>query len=502
MLSQIILVALGLISRKVFINSLGAEYLGINGLLTNVLSMLSLVESGIGVSIVYHLYKPLAEGNKKEIIALVQLYKRLYSALAILVLVLSLVIYPIVIRVIGDEKDLLYISIVYFIFVARNIISYLYAHKWSLIGADQKGYVLDGIKIGFNVVTLIARIIILKLTQSYIIYLMAEIILLVIQNIYNGRIVDKRYPYIKTKEKYKIANEVRKNIIKNVKALFLHNIGGYIVNGTDNLLIGGLISVKVVGLYANYTLIINQLAMLLSPILGGINASVGNLIALEKKEKKYSIFKVTYLVNFWMYSVMVIFLFNLLEPFINWWIGEGYLLDRKTYYIVLFNFYMMGMRISISTFKHKAGIFAEDRYVPLIEAALNLGASLLFVQWIGLAGVFLGTTLSTLATVFWNVPRLVYKHVFNEPVRHYFITYFFYAGLTLVVLFLTTFVCTRVGEGKGLMTLVLKGIVCISLPNLIYITIFFKTDEFKYLYNVFKAGISHFRGLLLKNISC
>ena len=236
-----------------------------------------------------------------------------------------------------------------------------------MINADQKGYVLARINIIFTIVTLGVRIIILNITKSYILYLSIEIIIIMIQNVFNSHVVDKYYPYIKSKEKIELDKATKENIVKNVKALFLHNIGGYCVNGTDNILISIFINLKTVGLYSNYTMVIGQLGNLVTPILGGINASVGNLIATESKDKSYEVFKVTYLVNFWIYSFCVIFLFNLLEPFINWWIGIGFLIDKLTFVVVLVNFYITGMRISISTFKNKAGIFVQDKYMPLID---------------------------------------------------------------------------------------------------------------------------------------
>lgn len=489
MLSQIVIILLGFISRKVFINSLGSEYLGINGLMSNVLSLLGLVESGIGVSIVYNLYKPLAENDERKVISLIQLYKKTYIVLSIVVFTLSLVIYPIMLKVVKSSETTVYITIIYFIFVLRNIISYLYAHKWSLINADQKGYVLVKYNIVFNIVTLLARIAILSITQNYIAYLLIEIMILVFQNIFNGRVVDKRYPYIKTKEIIPVEKETKNNIIKNVRALFLHNIGGYCVNGTDNILISAFINLKTVGLYSNYTMIIGQLSSLISPILGGINASVGNLIATESEDKSHQIFKVAYLVNFWIYSISVIFLYNTLEPFLNWWIGEGYLIDRFTFIIVLLNFYITGMRASISTFKNKAGIFVQDKYVPLIEAVINLGISIILVKYFGLVGIFLGTTISTLSIVFWNVPRLVYKYVFKYSLKEYFIKYFIYFILTIIVGGITTQVCNLLIEGTTFVILCIKGVICLIIPNIIYGLLFYRTKEFKYLVNAFRNVI-------------
>ena len=314
-MTQIVIVLLGFISRKVFIDSLGAEYLGINGLLTNVLSMLSLVEGGIGVSIVYNLYKPLAEDDKSKIIALVQLYKKIYGILAILVFALGMCLYPFLGSFINEGEEINFLFIVYLIFVIKNVISYLNAHKWSLINADQKGYILAKYNLIFTVTTTISRIVILKFTQNYILYLLIELLIIIIQNIWNGRIVNIRYPYIKTKEKYDVDADIKENLKTNVKAIFLHNIGSYCVFGTDNLLISALVNLKTVGLYSNYTMIMNQLAALVNPVISSIGASIGNLIVTEDNKKVYEIFNVTYLINFWIYSLSVIFLYNLLINF-------------------------------------------------------------------------------------------------------------------------------------------------------------------------------------------
>ncbi|EOU1563263.1 oligosaccharide flippase family protein [Clostridium perfringens] len=488
-LAQIIVIFLGFISRKVFLDSLGTEYLGINGLLTNILSMLSLVEGGIGVSITYNLYKPLSEKNEEKIIALIQLYKKLYGILAIFIFLLSLTLYPFLGIIIKDTQEVPFVGLIYFIFVIKNMISYLNAHKWALINADQKGYVLVKYDLLFNIINTIAKIIILLITKNYILYLLIEAGIFVIQNLWNGRIVNKRYSYIKTRKRYFVEKDVKENLITNVKALFLHNIGTYCVFGTDNLLISAFISVKMVGLYSNYTMIIGQLASLLKPMIEGIGASVGHLVATESKEKNYEVFKVVRLVNFWVYSFCGIFLFNLIEPFINWWLGDGLLLDRLTLIVILINFYITGMRSSINIFKSKAGIFSEDKYVPLIEAAINLGASLILVKYFGLAGIFMGTTISTITIPLWTQSKLVYNKVFNKSVTEYFKVYIFYIVLTIFTGILTAFTCNNLILWTSFSALVAKGVICIIIPNFIYFMVFFKTNEFIYLFNIFKPMV-------------
>ena len=473
-ITQIMVILLGFISRKIFIDTLGTEYLGINGLLTNVLSMLSLVECGIGTSIVYNLYKPLAENDKPKIIALVQLYKRIYTVLAILIFLLGMALYPFFNIFIKGEEKINYLFLVYLIFVIKNVISYLNAHKWSLINADQKGYVLSRYNLLFNVITTVSRIIILKFTRNYILYLVIELLIIIIQNIWNGRIV-------KEKKKYYVGNEVKEYLKKNVKAIFLHNIGGYCVFGTDNLLISSLVNLKAVGLYSNYTMIINQLSSLITPILNGIGASVGNLIATEDKDKAFQIFNVTYLINFWMYSFSIIFLYNLLEPFIDFWLGKGLLLGRVTFIVILLNFYLTGLRKSISIFKEKAGIFTPDKYAPIIEAAINLIISIILAKRLGLIGIFLGTTISSVSIPIWLQAKIVYNKVFNKSVLVYFKKYLIYLIMTLSAGFITTIVCNKVVMNNEFFTLVFKGIICIIIPNTLYLIVVFKTNEFKYI---------------------
>lgn len=487
--SQVVIILLGFVSRKIFIDSLGTEYLGINGLLTNVLSAMILIEGGIGISIVYNLYKPLAENDRPKIIALIRLYKKAYFILAIIMLCISYGLYPFLNKLINTDSNVPGLGIVYFIFVMKSICSYLYAYKWSLINSDQRGYYLTKNNLIFQVISMIAKIVILIISKNYILYLIIEFIIFIIQNTVNSRIVNKLYPYLKTKEKYEIDYDTKNNIKNNVKAMFIQNIGSYAIYSTDNIIISSIINVSVVGIYSNYTMIIGQLSSLVSSIIGGISNSVGNLIATESTEKVYSVFKISYFVSFWLYSFSTIFLYNLLEPFINWWIGDGYLLGNMTFIIILLNFYMSGLRSSVNIFKSKAGLFSQDKYAPIVEGVINLIVSIVLAKKYGLIGVFLGTTTSHLIISFWNQPRIVYKEVFKTPLKLYFKKYLYYFLLTIITGFITTSCCNILIDGNSFISLVLKGTICIIVPNIIYIFIFYRTDEFKYLSSIFKSII-------------
>ncbi|MDZ4992183.1 oligosaccharide flippase family protein [Clostridium perfringens] len=493
LMAQVVIIILGFISRKVFIDNLGTEYLGINGLLTNVLSMMVLIESGIGISIVYNLYKPLAEGNKEKITALVTLYKKAYKVLAFIMIGVSVTLYPLLGKVMKTENQISGLLLVYGIFVIKNAVSYLNAYKWALINADQKGYVLTRNNLIFQIVTTISKIIVLMITQNYLLFLLMELLIFVIQNLVNTKVVKEMYPYINYKYNYSIDSETKNNINKNVRAMFLHNIGGYLVFSTDNILISSFINVSTVGLYSNYTMIIGQLSGLLSPIIGGIGAGVGNLIATENEEKVYEIFKTTFFISFWIYSFATIFLYNLLEPFINWWIGEGYLLNEFVFLVILLNFYINGMRSVIGTYKSKAGLFVQDKYMPVLEGIVNLVMSLILIKYLGLVGVFLGTTISTLIVPFWNQPRIVYKELFKKSVKKYFTTHIIYLIIMLLVGYLTTNICNFVVNGYSFISLIIRGSICVIIPNIVYCILFLRTKEFQYLWTSIKNQINNIK---------
>ena len=486
LISQIIIVLLGFLSRKVFINSLGVEYLGINGLLTNVLSMLSLVEWGIGSTMLFSLYKPLAEKDTCKIAALMQVYKKIYRYLAILVLLMSTVLYPFINIFIKDVENVPYIGVVYSIFVMQNLISYLFTYKFSLMNADQKGYILNSINTVFYILVTIIKIFILMRYSNYILFLSIDIVTTLIRNMISSVIIDKRYSFLKDMKSCELDSETKVDLIQRFKSVMLHKIGAYCVFATDNLLISALVNVKTVGIYSNYTMIIQQLEALIQSVFTGINASVGNMIAVESQDKSYSVFKVMFLINFYIYSIATIFLYNLIEPFIGWWLGPGLTIGGMTFNIVILNFFINGMRTSINITKTTAGLVNEDRYVPLIEAGINLSASIALASKWGLIGIFLGTTISTLTTAFWNQPRLVYKHIFNKPVREYFIRYIKYSGIMIITFIISRYLCNTVEVKMILLALVLKGLICLIVPSIIYGVCFYRCDEGQYLFNIGK----------------
>lgn len=482
--NQFIITALSFISRTVFISTLGIEYLGVNGLFTNILAMLTLAEAGLGVSIMYSLYKPVAENDHHRINVLMKFYRNTYMVIAAVILALGLLIMPFLDLIIKDTnvED---IHLIYLIFLLNTVAPYFYVHKNSFLNVSQKGYIVTGIYSVSSIISVCIKIGILHYTQNYLLYLIIDSIITIGNSLLLAVIVNRMYPYLKAKVKDKLDPETRKQITTNVKAIVLQNIGNYFIFGTDNIIISSFVSVAAVGLYSNYQMLIEICRTFVNQVFTNIYHSIGNLVASENADKVYAIYKIYRLVNFWLYSFFTIFLAIILEPFISIWLGAEYLLNGSLLAVLLVIFYERGMRNSITTMKTTAGIFHEDRFAPLLQAVINIGFSIILVQNIGITGVFAGTLISALAVPFWTTPYLVFQKVFKKPLWMYYKVYIADVFILIGTYFITAKAADLVPI-NGYPSFVVTIFFCLVIPNIIYVLLFHRTAEFAYLMGVAK----------------
>ncbi|WP_138752504.1 lipopolysaccharide biosynthesis protein [Paenibacillus sinopodophylli] len=477
--SQLVITILSFVSRTVFINSLGIEYLGVNGLFTSILAMLSLAEAGIGSSIIYNLYKPVAENNRPKILALMDLYKKAYLVIAGLVMLLGLGVMPFLDLIIKDTS-VENLSIIYLLFLINTAAPYLFVYKHSFLNVNQKNYIVTSIFSISSILSTGLRIAILLYTENYLLYLAVESVFSIITSAIVVILVNKMYPFLKEKVEAKLDPETKANFIKNMKAIILQNVGNYFIFGVDSILISTFVSITAVGLYSNYKMLIDICRTLLNQVFANMYHSLGNLIAKESSDAVYRIFKVTYLLNFWLYSLLSIGLYLLVEPLITLWLGQEFAMSNAILLVLVVMFYERGMRNSLSAVKSTAGIFHEDRYAPIVQAAVNLTVSLILVHYLGILGVFIGNIVSALAVPFWYTPRLVYRNVFQQPVMHYYRSYLLYTLLGVSVCLVAGFIC-ELFPSSTLLGLVGKGFVCVVLVNFVYVAVFYKTEQFRYL---------------------
>lgn len=491
--SQVISILINFGMRTVFIQKLGIEYLGLEGLFTGILMALSLANLGFDTAIIYSLYKPLADKDKVKIQALMNLYRKAYKVVGLVILSIGLLLAPFLKYFIDGEPAVENITLIYILFLLNTAISYLFVYKQSILIADQKTYIISKVHIYFVIVTNVIQILILLTTKNYILILITQIIFRVLENIYIVRLTNKLYPYINVKNNSKLTSEDKKEFYQNLYSLFLYKISGVIINGTDNIIISKFIGLTFVGLYSNYLLIISTISNLISYIFHSLNASVGNLNVTGTVEKKYLIFRVVNFLSFWIFGVTSVCLWIGLNPLIIIWLGERYILSDFVVFSVLLNFFTMGMQNASTMFRETTGLFRKGKYRPLIAAFLNLFFSVLLVKYIGLPGVFIGTVLSRICTYFWYDPYIIYRNVFNKSVFSYFSRYILNTLIIVIVLYILNYVSSIIYLANKYVDLCVDLTISFFITNLILILVYRNTEEYVYLANVFSDFIKRFK---------
>lgn len=478
LLGQTIILLISFVTRSVFVKTLSSEYLGLNGLFSNIISLLSLSELGVGIAITYSLYKPIADNNINEINAIMYLYKQVYKYIGLFILSAGLLIIPFLSFFIKGAGEIPYLKFYFILYILNSVVTYFYTYKQSLVVAYQNNYIVSLNRYLFTFIRNVFQIIILLKYNSFMMYLVTQIIFTLIENTMISKIADRMYPFIKNNQTASISKETSREIKKNTLAMLFHKIGTVIVNGTDNVIISKFVGLASVGMYSNYWLVVTSLNAVYDYAFSSLTATVGNLGLTQSKEYSLNVFKKIYFVNYWIYSFSAVSLTILFNPFISLWLGDSYVLSQFTVYLIVINFYITGMRTGVNTFKNSYGLFWNDRYKPLIESLVNLIASLILVQFYGVNGVLVGTIISTLTTSFWIEPLVLFKHGFDEKLVTFMKIYIKYISLTIFIVLLTKLV-TDLFIVASFKVFLLKAIICVVIPNVIIISLFFKSSEFK-----------------------
>ena len=483
-ISKILTFLLQFICRTVFIKVLSTEYLGVNGLFTNILTILSFAELGIGNAIIFKLYKPIAEDNKEKVKTYMKFYQKAYILIGIVILIIGIMIIPFLKYMVNDVPDIKEnIYFIYVLFLANSIISYFFTYKKSIIIGYQKEYVTTIINLIVIVIQNIVQIGILITTKNYILYLLIQIIATFLDNFIASKKADKMYPFIKENKYKKISKIEEKNIFTDVKSLILYKIGYILSNGTDNIIISAFVGVSEVGLLSNYTTITTAITTFLSSFFNSFTASVGNLNAGDDKEKKESIFYQILLLSFLIYGFVSIAIILLSNDFISIWLGNDYILDLSICLALGFNMYVDGMRFVNYTFRNTMGLFKKGRFIPLISSISNIVLSVILVQYIGIFGVLIATGLTRLFITTMYDPYLLHKYKFNTSSKRYYLTYLYYLTIAIIDFFVCKIVLSKILVG-GILGFIIKGILIMIITYIVFLIFVFKMKEFKELKNI------------------
>lgn len=478
-------VLINFLTRTVFARVLSAEYLGLNGLFSNILSVLSLAELGVGSAIIYSMYKPLADKDEYKLQALMNFYKKIYTSIGLFILVIGVGLTPFLPVFIKEMPDIPNIKTIYVLYVANSAFTYFFSYKRSFLIADQKKYIDSFYQYSFYLLRNVLQIILLLATRNFLLYLIIQIIVTFIQNATISIRTDRLYPFLKGKNVAVMDKEDTALIVKNTKALVMHKIGSVLVLGTDNLVISKFVGIIEVGLYSNYLLILTALNQAIGMVFQSLTSSIGNLGVTEEGNKNIAVFKAIDLIGYWTVSFAAISLAILFNPFINLWLGAQYLFPTSVVLLIVMNFYFSGRRQSVLTFKDALGLFWNDRYKPLFEAGINLIVSLVLVQFMGIEGVIIGTIVSTLTTCLTVEPHVLYKYGFKTSPRGYYQNYILHTGVTAIAGLVTWSACS-VFSATTFGGFIGKLVVTAIIPNLIFLVVFWKTQEFQYLLGILR----------------
>lgn len=481
-IKYVVQLLLQFVLRTALIYIMGAEYLGLNGLFTNIFGFLSLAELGIGSAIVFSMYKPIADGDIEKVKALQNLYKKFYLIISGIVIVVGLAILPFLKFFIDGEVGVdINIYVLYILYLMNTLLGYLSAHKRSLLFAYQRNDVENKVKTACLLGMTVLQIVVLCIFKNYYIFFIVNVVFTAIESIAIHFYAKKLYPDIDGKAE-PLDKQTNTEIKKNVIALSMHRVGWVIVCSTDNILISAMLGLTVLGAYSNYYLIVSSLMAIFTLLTGALTGSVGNLIASSDKEYVESKFKK---INF-LFSIFSAFctvcMLCLFQPFIQSWTGGGiYMLNFSCVVLMCLSFYINRMRTATNIFKDGAGIFYQNRISPIVEALVNLVASILLGIYLGLNGIILGTIISTIAAPLWVEPKVLYKHYFKKSVGGYFKTYL----RDVVIMVVTAVACYGVGlllPIGGLWWLALRFVVCIALCVIMLCILYAPTKEFKELF--------------------
>lgn len=464
-------------ARIVFVRHLSAEYLGLNGLFANILTMLSFAEMGIGSAITYSIYHPLAVRDWGQIGAHVRMFRKAYWVIAAVISVTGLAIAPFIPLIVGDVKGVPNVTLIFLLFVANSAAAYAGTSRRALLIADQKRFIATLYRYGFFLVLNLVQIVVLVLTANYLLFLVAQLIFTLLENLAVFRHAGRLYPKLAVTPVVPMASDRRKEIFRNVRALVLHKFGSAVVAGTDSIMISLFVGVVSVGLYSNYLLITSAIGMILAMAFSSITASVGNLGVSASRLKELDTFRALDLAVSWVYSFAAISLLVLMDPFVELWLGPDFVLEPAVSLAVVVNFYVSGVRYSLFVFKEAKGIFWPDRFRPAVEASVNLVASLFLGQLFGIVGVLAGTVLSMLLVCLPWEPIVIFRHGVNERPRVYYQRYFFRVILA-VVGGIATWKAASLIPFQGIAGLVIRGALCLAMPNLIYFLVYFRSPEF------------------------
>lgn len=184
--------ALSFFSRKIFLDTLGADFVGLTGTLQNLLGFLNLAELGIGTAVSFNLYKPVQEGNREKIIDLVSVFGSLYRYIGFAIMGIAIILscfIPLIFKNAIFDYGIIYFA--FFSFLSSSLIGYFINYRQILLSADQKNYVVAGYFQAGNILKCIIQMSLAYYYTNYYIWIVIELVFAILYSIILNKKIDK-----------------------------------------------------------------------------------------------------------------------------------------------------------------------------------------------------------------------------------------------------------------------------------------------------------------------
>ena len=476
---QIVLGIVAFIERTVFLSCLSPDYLGLNTLFSNVLYVLSIAELGIGSTISYLLYKPLATDDTHTIAVYMNFFCKAYYVIGSIIILVGLAISPLVSIFLNSENEVENTSFYFIIYLFAVGLTYFFSYKQILIEADQKKYINQTVICLGSIAQSGIQIVVLMLTRSYMLYICVFLAVNIIKNIILSIIADRMYPYIRRRRQknLRLQKEDRRKIVSNIRAMCYYKFGEVAIGSSDSIIISALVDLRSLGLYANYQIITESVLSSMRVFYSSVMASIGNLCVTEDNEKIYDSFNALNFANFILSSFLAVVMFNLVQPIISIWLGSNYLFNMFTVFLITMVFYLNVTRNMLVNYHNVCGLYWADKYLKIGEAVVNIVVSIALGRIMGLPGIFIGTISSHLFG-FWIQGAVVYKYVFNRSPLIYVAQYLGRTVITIALMLITWAATILFRPDSLIISLLWHILCCMTIPVLFYFVIYRRNPHF------------------------
>lgn len=482
------------ITRIVFVRYLSQDYLGYNALFSNIISVLSVAELGIGEAIAFSLFKPISQEDYPKVAAIMSLFKKIYVFIGVIIGIISLLLSSAIHFFINTpSQNIGEIRIFFLLYACSTVISYFFSYQRTLFYATQNSYIVNIIDCSFKIILNVAQITLIVITRNYVVYLIVMILCTFVNNLFIYYFGNKKlYKYIKQSNKLS-ANEIR-SIFKQVKSLSITRICTIGITSTDNIYISKFTNLALLGIYSNYSLIISSIQTLLVTTLNGVKASIGDLVSSEDNKKLYEIFELNNFIHYIASSFSAICIISLVNNFIQLIFGKTYVLGMNTVIIISLNLYFYVIQQSIWQLISTAGLFSQYKNINIAQLIVNIILSFCFGLIFGLNGV-IGSTLICYITSMILAASVIYKHLFKDmSLKTYFIKQFLYFVFTIFIITISKLISYFIYHGNIIIIdMMIEGIVLSTLFVLVNYLLFdraqiFGKKYFRIIYSKLKGG--------------